>query len=177
VLLLIVSLALPTKASLEASERARCQALAQAELQRRINVCAERTHPGRCYHDAPQQAEPGDMGGVDVSPFVLRGTGPVASGLYRLSKGRTVVGRSKVGAPDIEIAELCAAPRHFALDWDDHLACHHLTVWGINGIGVNGTLVLAKAEPRGLSDGDELRVGSTSLLYELLPLIRFVGSA
>lgn len=106
------------------------------------------------------------MGVVDASPFVLRVTGPVGSGLHRLPRGRTIVGRSRVGHPDIEIGEIGAAPRHCVLDWDDHLACHRLMVWGRNGVRVNGALVFAEAEPRLLSAGDELRIGSTSLRYE-----------
>jgi hypothetical protein len=74
------------------------------------------------------------------------------------------VGRSE--RADVEIAEILAARSHFALDWDDHLGCHLLSVWGPNGVNVNGAIVHAGTEPRPLSAGDELRIGGISMRYE-----------
>jgi hypothetical protein len=84
--------------------------------------------------------------------------------LHRLSKGTTVVGRSET--VDVEIEEIFAARRHCALYWDERLGCHLLTVWGINGVGVNEIMVYAGTESRPLSAGDELRIGGASLWYE-----------
>ena len=107
------------------------------------------------------------MEASDLSSYVLRVTSPQGSGVHRLPRGRTIIGRSAVGDPDIAIGDVLAAPRHCVLDWDPQLACHRLTVWGVNGVSVNGMLVIANAESRPLSAGDELRIGQTSLWYEL----------
>ena len=101
---------------------------------------------------------------IDASPFALRVTAPVGSWTHRLSRGRTIVGRSE--AANVEIDEIFAARRHCALDWDERRACHLLSVWGINGVSVNGTLIHAGKEPRPISAGDELRIGGVSLRYE-----------
>jgi len=101
---------------------------------------------------------------IDASPFALRVTGPLGSTLHRLSRGRTIVGRSEMA--DVVIEDVFAARRHCALDWDDHLACHALSVWGPNGVSVNGPLLHAGTESRQLSAGDELRIGGVSLRYE-----------
>jgi hypothetical protein len=127
-----------------------------------------------CYYRNGHTAHPqqldgrkrGDVRVEDESPFMLRVTGPVGTDVYRLSRGRTIVGRSRVGLPDVQIGELSAAGRHCVLDWDDASACHRLSVWGMNGVSVNGTLVLPEGDPRLLSAGDELLIGNTSLRYE-----------
>jgi predicted component of type VI protein secretion system len=101
---------------------------------------------------------------TDNSPFALRVTGPMGSWIHRLSKGRTIVGRTKTA--DVEISEIFAAPNHCALDWDERLACHVLSVWGPNGVSVDGTFLPEESESRPLSTGDELRLGDVSLRYE-----------
>jgi pSer/pThr/pTyr-binding forkhead associated (FHA) protein len=68
---------------------------------------------------------------------------------------------------DVEIDEIFAARRHCALDWDDNLQCHLLSVWGRNGVSVNGTIVHAGTEPRPLFAGDEVRIGGVSMRYEV----------
>src|SRR5262245_17652063 len=98
------------------------------------------------------------------SPFALRVTTPTGSWIRRLPKGRTIVGRSE--RADVEIAEILAARSHCALDWDDRPGRHLLSVWGPNGVSVNGAIVQAGTEPRPLSAGDEIRVGDVSLRYE-----------
>jgi predicted component of type VI protein secretion system len=101
---------------------------------------------------------------IDDSPFALRVATPTGSWLRRLSKGRTIVGRSKTA--DVEIEEIFAARSHCALDWDDNLKCHLLSVWGPNGVSVNGTFLPVGTERRPLSAEDELRIGGVSLRYE-----------
>jgi pSer/pThr/pTyr-binding forkhead associated (FHA) protein len=101
---------------------------------------------------------------IEASPFALRVTDPIGKRLHRLSKGRTIVGRHP--AADVKIEEIGAARQHCALDWDDHLACHLLDVWGVNGVSMNGTLLRQGAEPRPLSAGDEICIEDTSLRYE-----------
>jgi pSer/pThr/pTyr-binding forkhead associated (FHA) protein len=87
----------------------------------------------------------------------------MGSRIHQLSRGRTIVGRSKTA--HVEIEEIFAARSHCVMDWDDHLGRHLLSVWGINGVSVNGTMVHAGTEPRPLFAGDELRIGGASLLY------------
>jgi len=101
---------------------------------------------------------------TDAAPFALRVITPEKSWLHWLSRGRTIVGRSETA--DVEIDEILAARRHCALDWDERRACHLLSVWGPNGVSVNGTLIHAGKEPRPISAGDELRIGGVSLRYE-----------
>ncbi|HEY8461793.1 MAG TPA: FHA domain-containing protein [Blastocatellia bacterium] len=106
---------------------------------------------------------------IDVSPFAIRVTGPAEGQhpgirLIRLPKGRTIAGRNL--AVDVYIAERFAAQRHFVLDWDDQLERHPLSVWGINGLILNGTFLPQGTERRPLSVGDELRIGGVSLRHE-----------
>ncbi len=103
------------------------------------------------------------------SPFVLRLQGTGVGGVHRLSRHRTVVGRSRVGMPDVEIFELEAAPRHCVLDWDEQHDSHVLTVCGINGLRLNNELVFDGDEPRVLLDGDQIRIGATTLVYAHSP--------
>jgi hypothetical protein len=104
------------------------------------------------------------MGMIDASPFALRVTGPTGSWRRRLPKGRTIVGRSETA--DVNISEIFAARRHCALDWDERLACHALSVWGPNGVSVNGTIFHAGTELLPMSVGDEFRIGNVSLRCE-----------
>jgi pSer/pThr/pTyr-binding forkhead associated (FHA) protein len=99
---------------------------------------------------------------IDASPFALRVTGPTGSSLHRLPKGRTIVGRSETA--DVNISEIFAARRHCALDWDERLECHLLSVWGPNGVGVNGAIFRGETKP--LSAGDKFRIGDVYLWYE-----------
>jgi hypothetical protein len=101
---------------------------------------------------------------IDAAPFALRATTPEKNWIHRLSKGRTIVGRSKMA--DVEIEEIFAARSYCALDWDDNLKCHLLSVWGPNGVSVNGAFLPVGTERRPLSAEDELRIGGVSLRYE-----------
>jgi pSer/pThr/pTyr-binding forkhead associated (FHA) protein len=103
-------------------------------------------------------------GDDDASPFALRVTDSTSSRLHRLSTGRTIVGRADTA--DVKIDEIFAARRHCALDWSDRQACHLLSVWGPNGVGVNGASLPSGTEPRPMSAGDEICVGGVSLRYE-----------
>lgn len=76
-----------------------------------------------------------------------------------------VVGRSKVGKPDIEIFDVAAAPRHCIIDWDKKLKCHSLTVLGTNGLHLNDRHMSGNIEPQKLENGDVIQIGDTILVY------------
>ena len=100
-----------------------------------------------------------------MSPFAVQLKGADVSGVFRLSRSRTVVGRSKVGMPDVELNEVAAAPRHCVINWNEEHKSHLLSVIGINGVYLNEKFLSSSNEPRTLQEGDEIRIGETTLVY------------
>ena len=66
---------------------------------------------------------------------------------------------------DIGINEIMVARRHCLIDWDEKQSWHVLTVLGLNGAYLNDEFVCARDEPRVLCEGDEIRIGTTTLVY------------
>lgn len=104
---------------------------------------------------------------VRESPFVLQINGTEIHGFryYRLSRSRTIVGRSNVGMPDLVIFDDLAAPRHCALEWDEEMECHKLRSLGINGLYLNDQLIGDNRGLQTLEDSDVIRIGNTMLIY------------
>ena len=84
--------------------------------------------------------------------------------MYALHLRRTRVGRSR--DVDVTIHDRAAARQHFVLDWREDVQRHQVTVWGINGLLVNGATLLRAYEERILEPGDEVRIGDTILCYQ-----------
>ena len=100
-----------------------------------------------------------------ISLFVLRVEGLDSSSIHHLSKPITNVGRSNVRMLDIEINEIVAAPCHCRICWMEEHNRHVLNVLGTNGVYLNDEFIKAGDEPRTLKEGDEIRIGATTLVY------------
>ena len=100
-----------------------------------------------------------------ASPFSLRIKRSDESDEHRLSQARTVIGRSKVGMPDLELNEVVAAPCHCFIDWDEKHEVHFLAVQGVNGVYLNKEFLRSSDDLRMLHDGDEIHIGATILVY------------
>jgi len=103
---------------------------------------------------------------ADVSStFELVVAGPGIATSYTLSHDATTIGRSRAAMPDIEIADLEAAPRHCVVQWNAAAQCHALRVFGVSGAWLNGTLRPGDGAVLPLVAGDEFRIGATTFTY------------
>lgn len=97
--------------------------------------------------------------------YSLQIKSPVEGKQYIFAQLRTIIGRSRVGMPDLEITDITAAPRHCVIDWNEESGMHLLTVTGINGIHLNGEFHGESDDAHVLHNGDEILIGETVIGY------------
>lgn len=103
---------------------------------------------------------------LKTSDFALRVEAGVDQGqVFLLLKDQMIVGRSP--AVEIEIHEIFAARRHFAIVWDEVQGAHCIITWSVNPVFVNGVELERNADSlKKLEPGDLILLGDTVFVYD-----------